>query len=603
MILSLGLSRLQFPVYGPAPTASARQPAHWPELLLSLLLYAALFVAFSWPLAAQFTSAFVGHPGTDANQYVWNAYNFHRQVWAGHNPFFTDLLLYPQGTSLVMHTYTPLIGVLNVPLGQQILAVNLALLLSFSLSGVGAYRLCRRWVDNPVLCLLAGVIFAFSPYKLAHLPEHYHLLLTAPAPFYVYAFLEAFRFREGRLLPTVRRWSQVLLCAGLGLLTLLSDYYTLFGLLYFSLGYALYYALRLGQINWRRPRPWLVLVAVLVVCHVASRLLKLSGVPDNSGFWWGGDLAGYLLPAPQSRWLSTPATERLLNSKMFNMPGATENVMFLGYVLLLLVLPALTIWRRRSPLPTDEAWGGRPLPWLALLFFMLTLPAVKVFGKEVLRLPTGLLHYLPFFNNIRCPTRHVAYLSLLLPVVVFAALDPVLRARLRPAVRWAVSAVLLVLVLLEYQPKAQPLLKRQDVPAAYETAAQLPGDVLFTIPFGLLDGYRQLGKMNGDDLFYQTVHGKKLPGAYISRIPAEVFARFDQDSVMHTLLTLQQHPDTTLQRPSGAAVRQFLRVYHPAAFIVAPPFRGSAVHQYLRATMLNQGYREEPVGEYVLLRK
>lgn len=577
-------------------------PVGWGELLLSLLGYVVLFVVFTWPLAAHFSTAYVGHPGNDANQYVWNAYNFHRAVLAGTNPFYTDLLLFPRGTSLVMHTYTPVIGLLNVPLGHEIRAVNGALLLSFVLSGVGAYRLCRRWVSNPVLCLLAGVVFAFSPYKLAHLPEHYHLLLTAPAPFYIYAFLEAFRFQEGRFLPLVRRWGQVALCIGLGLLTLLSDYYTLFGLLYFSLGYALYHGLRLGRIGWHRPRPWLLLGAGLALGHVASRLLKLSGVPDNSGFWWGGDLAGYLLPPAHSRWLSTPATERLLHSSLFNTPGSVENVMFLGYVLPLLALLAVTVLRRHSSLRTDELRGGRALPWLALLFFLLTLPAVRVFGKEVLRLPTGLLHYVPFFNNIRCPTRHVAYLSLLLPIVAFAALDPWLRQRWRPAARWAVSGGLLALVLLEYQPQAQPLLRLVDVPAAYQQAARLPGDVLFPIPFGLLDGYRQLGHMNGDDLFYQTRHHKKLPGAYISRIPTEVFTAFTQDSVVRTLLTLQEHPDTTLRQPSAAAVQAFLRVYHPAAFVIAPKFRGSAVHQYLRASMLGRGYREEQVGEYVLLR-
>jgi hypothetical protein len=579
------------------------KPTRWPELLLSLLFFALLFGLYSWPLAANFSAAYLGRPGNDANQYVWNAYNFQQAVAAGRNPFFTSLLLYPRGTSLVMHTYTPVIGMLNVALVHEIRAVNLSLLLSFTLSGVGAYRLCRRWVSSPVLSLLAGVIYAFSPYKLAHLPEHYHLLLTAPAPFYVYAFLEAFRFREGQLLPQVRRWGQVALCAGLGLLTLLSDYYTLFGLVYFSLGYAAYYGLRLGSINWRRPRPWLLLVAGLAICHVASRLLKLSGVYDSGGFWWGGDLAGYLLPPPHSRWLSSPATEALLNSRIFNMPGSVENIMFLGYVLPLLTLLTLVWLRRYSPLGADDTRGGRALPWLALLFFMLTLPAVRVFGKEVLRLPTGLLHYVPFFNNIRCPTRHVAYLSLLLPIVVFAGLDGWLRRSLRPLPRLAVTGLLLGLVLLEFQPRAQPLLRAADVPPAYLAAAHLPGDVLFPIPFGLLDGYRKVGQMNTDELFYQTRHHKKLPGAYISRIPVETLAAFDQDSVVHLLLTLQEHPDTTLRAPSAGAVQRFMRVYHPAAFVIAPAFRGSAVHRYLRAVMPAQGYREEQIGEYVLMRR
>jgi hypothetical protein len=575
----------------------------WREILLSLLLFGLVFVWYSWPLSAHFGSAYPGHDGNDANLYPWNAYNFRQSVLAGTNPFFTTRLLYPGGLSLIMHAYTPVIGLLNLGLGNEILAVNVALALSFVLSAVGAYRLCRRWVPNPVLCLLAGLIFAYSPYKLARLPEHYNLLLTATAPFYVAAFLDAFDFTMGGFWPRIRSWRQVALCFGLGLLTLLSDYYVLFGLIYFSLGYAAYYWLRLGRINWRRPRAWLVLAAVLAVSHVASRLLKLSGVPDFGGFWWGGDLAGYLLPPPSSRWLSSDAANELYQSKIFNMPGSVENYMFLGYLLPLLTLVVLLLpaLRRRSPLPTDACLGGQPLPWLALFFFMLTLPALRVFGKELLRLPTGLLHYIPFFNNIRCPTRFVLFLSLVLPVVVFAALDPWLRSRLHPAARWAVSLVLLLLIALEYQPTATPLLYAADVPAAYLRAAGLPGETVFPIPFGVLDGGRKLGQMNGNDLFYQTRHHKNLPGGYISRVPAEVFASFDRDPVLHALLTLQEHPDTTVAAPSPAAVRTFLRTYQPAGFIIAPRFRNQPVHRYLRAAMLGQGYQEQVLDGYVLL--
>ncbi|SHJ35459.1 hypothetical protein SAMN02745146_2893 [Hymenobacter daecheongensis DSM 21074] len=571
--------------------------------LLPLLIYTLLFGVFSWPLAAHFTTGFLGFAGHDANQYVWNAYNFRQALAAGKNPFFTDLLLYPQGSSLIMHTYTPIIGLLNSVLNQPILAVNVALLLSFVLSGVGAYRLCGRWVANPVLCLLAGVVFAFSPYKLAHLPEHYHLLLTAAVPFYAWAFLEAFQFETGRLGLRVRRWSQVAVCAALGFVTLLSDYYTLFGLLYFSLGYALYYWCGLGQINWRRPRPWLILVLTLVVCHIGSRLLGLSGVPDNAGFWWGGDLAGYLLPPTTSRWLSTAFTERLLqNSPIFNMPGSVENVMFLGYCLPLLLLLTLLLRRPKAGLAENQPSDWAPLPWLLLLFFMLTLPAVRVFGKEILRLPTGLVHYLPFLNNIRCPTRHVSYVALLLPLVLFARLDPWLRARLQPAGRWAFSGALLGLVLIEFQPAPAPLMDSTAIPRAYREVAQLPGDVLFPIPFGLLDGYQTKGVMNSDELLYQTIHHKKIPGAYISRIPQATFHQFDQDPVMHALLQRQTFPDSALVAvPTAAQVSAFLRRYQPAAFLVHPDYRNQPVHTLLRELLRGRGYQEREVDGYVLL--
>ena len=585
-----------------SPLISAPSGLARPWLAAGALLYAILFVFYSWPLAREFRTAFVGLAQGDANQYVWNAYNFQRQIAAGANPFYTPLLLYPAGVGLWLHTYTPILGLLNVLLGHEILAVNGGLLLSFVLSGVGAARLAGRWLRSPALCLLVGFVFAFSPYKLAHWPEHYHLLLTAAAPFYITAFLETFEFADGRW-PRVRRWSAVGGCAGLLVLTLFSDYYTLAGLVYFSVGYATWFGLGLGTINWRRPRPWLVLGAVVVLGHVGSRLLSLAGVPDNAGFWWGGDLAGYLLPPIGNRWLATAATDALWQSPRFNMPGSVENVVFLGYALPLLALGLALRGRRAAgngaaPGPAE----ARPLWALVLLFLLLTLPVVKIMGHTIVRPPTGLVHYLPFLNNIRCPTRYVLLLTLLLPMATFIGLERWWQTR---PVGWRLPLVglLSLLIGLEFQPRAYPLIREAAVPAAYTVAAALPGPLLYPIPVGLLDGYRQVGRMNPAELFYQTRHHKALPGGYISRLPAATFAAFaTADPVQRALLRAQQQPDSVqLAPPTPAQVVVFLRRYQPAAFIVHPEFRNSPVHQLLRRLLQPIGYSERVVEGFILV--
>lgn len=582
---------------------SFRSALAWPWWAAGALAYAGLFAWYSWPLAQEFSTAFVGLSRGDANQYVWNAYNFQQQVAAGDNPFRTSLLLYPEGVGLWLHTYTPVLGLLNVLLRHDILAVNVGLLLSFVLSGVGAARLASRWLRHPLLCLLVGFIFAFSPYKLAHWPEHYHLLLTATVPFYIGAFLNAFAFAEGQL-PRLRRRGAAAGCATLLLLTLLSDYYTLAGLVYFSVGYAAWFRLRLGALRWRRPRPWLVLAALVVGGHVASRLLSLAGVPDNAGFWWGGDVAGYLVPPLGNRWLASAASDALWHSPRFNMPGSVENVLFLGYTLPVL---ALLLARRRPAAPVIEAPATsvadetRPLWALVLLFFLLTLPTVKFLGHTLVRPITGLVHFVPFLNNIRCPTRHVLLLTLLLPLATFLRLE-------RGWPRWsgggrlALAGLLSGLVGLEFQPRAFPLVRVADVPAAYAVAATRPGPVLYPIPVGLLDGYRQLGIANPAELFYQTRHHKALPGGYISRIPAAVFAAFDRaDPVQHVLLRAQQPDSAQPALPTVAQTEAFLRRYQPAAFVVHPAFRNSFAHRRLRQVLQPLGYTEQVVGGYVLV--
>ncbi len=578
----------------------------WQWLVAGAMAYAGLFVLYSWPLAREFRTAFVGLAQGDANQYVWNAYNFQRQVAAGANPFHTPLFLYPRGVGLWLHTYTPILGLLNVLLRQEILAVNVGLLLSFVLSGIGAARLAGRWLQSPVLCLLTGFVFAFSPYKVAHWPEHYHLLLTATVPFYLSFFLEAFLFTPGQLLPQVRNKYNAWYCAVLLAVTLLSDYYTLSGLVYFSVGYAAWFWLRLGEINWRRRRPWLVLLVAVVAGHIVLRLVSLAGVPDNAGFWWGGDLAGYLVPPLGNRWLATAATNALWQSKQFNTPGSVENFMFLGYALPVLALVLAFVRRRAQPpgvaAPAAVPGDARPLWALVLLFFLLTMPVVKLMGHTIVRSPTGLVHYVPFLNNIRCPTRHVLLLTLLLPLATFIRLEQ--WWQLRPAGwRLALAGLLSVVIGLEFQARPYPLIRVADVPQVYAVAAALPGPTLYPIPVGLLDGYRQVGHMNPDELFYQTRHHKALPGAYISRIPAATFTAFDNaDPVQHALLRAQQPDSLQPAQPTTAQTLAFLRRYQPAAFVVHPEFRNSPAHQLLRRLLQPIGYAEQTVQGYILIR-
>ena len=577
-------------------------------LLLAGLAYAALFFWFSWPLGRQWSTAFVGIPHSDANQYIWNAWNFQRQVAAGHNPFYTPLLLYPQGTGLWLHTYTPVLGLLNVLLRQEFWAVNVGLLLSFVLSGLGAARLAGRWVRQPLLCGLVGFAFAFSPFKLAHWDEHYHVLLTATVPFYILAFLDGLAFAPGRWLPRVRSARQVAWLGVLLLLTLLSDYYTLAGLVWFSGGYAAWWGLRLGELNWRSWRPWAGLVAVFVLGHFISRGLALAGLDDKAGVWWGGDLGGYLVPPNDSRWLATPATRAFWQSPRLHAPASSENVLFLGYLLPLLALGLAVLAARRRPAsPPPVPPEARPLWFLLALFVLLTMPELRWHGKDLLRMPTSIVHFVPFLNNIRCPGRYVMLAALLLPLAASIGLDGWLR-RWPAAGRWAVAGALLLGVLVEYQPTAYPLIRTADVPAAYGVAAAGSGPVVFPIPLGLLDGYRQVGHLDAQELFYQTRHGRALRGAYLSRVPAATFAAFAHEPVLRTLLLAQEHPDSLAlaPMPTPAELQAFWQRYPAAAFVVHPPQVGQPVHQLLRRWLLPVGYREQMVpsheGNYVVLK-
>ncbi|MET4074282.1 hypothetical protein [Hymenobacter sp. UYCo722] len=579
---------------------------NWLRAALLSGFYGLWFLVFTWPLGTRLTTAFLADPAGDANQFVWNVWHFDQAIVWGRNPFVTNWLFYPQGTSLLMHTYTPVLGLLGLVVGNPILAVNLGLLLSATASGAGAYLLARRWVRSPVLALLAGFVFAYSPYKLQRLSQHVNLELTATVPFYVLAFLRAFEFTAGRWLPRVRSWGAVAACAGLGVLTLLSDYYVLFGLLYFSLAYAAWFGLRLGRIRWRAGRTWAGLVGLLAVSHVLVRLLRMSGLPEKS-IWWGGDLVSFLMPPASSRWVYWDWAARLLhNPKVFNAPGSIENTVFIGYALplLALLLGILRWWHRRPASARFADPGGRPLAWVLVVFLLFTIPSVRVLGHERLNLPTAALHFIPFLNNLRCPTRWIMMVGLLLPIVSFSALEAAWAGRLKPATQLGFSLLLFAVVLVEFWPRPFPLQSISAVPRAYRQVAQLPGTSLITIPLGIVDGTRQVGRFNPVQLFYQTQHHQKLPTGYISRVSPAQFASLDAEPVLHALLLAQTRPDSVVAAPgpTPAEVRDFLARYRPAAFVVEPAYRNQPVHQRLRQLLLLVPgyYYEQPVDSLVL---
>ncbi|PJJ48477.1 glycosyltransferase family protein [Hymenobacter chitinivorans] len=575
----------------------------WLLVLGVLLSYLLVFGAWTWPLASQLSSAFPAFADQDGYMQLWNVWHFREAVLSGQNPFFSNWLLYPDGASLWLHTYIPVAGMVNVFIGNEMLALNLTLAAEYALSGLGAWLLARRWVRQPVLAWLAGLYFAFSPYKMVRLPYHFDLVLTATVPFYILAFLRAFWFEPGRFWPQVRSWKAVAACFVLGVITLFSDYYVLFALLYFSLAYALWFWLALGNINWRKPRPWLILAVALIVTHIAIRLIRLAGVPDNSGFWWGGDLVGYFLPADNSRWLNFAWARQLYNDpKVFNMPGSVENVMFLGYAVPLVVVLA-SFWPGRAASRRHHDLQGRPLAWVLLFFVLLTLPALRVLGHVNFNLPNGLLHFIPFFNNIRCPTRWVLLVTLLLPIVGFSALEAAWDHAARPVARGLLSAALLAVVLFEFWPVPPPLDSSRRLPAAFQAVAKLPGEALFTLPVGLVDGYRQVGKTELRNFLYQPYYRKKIPSAYISRVAAEQFAQFEADTVMHTLVVLQELPaesDTVVVAPSATAAARFRRRYQPSGVLVSPAWRNGPAHRYLRQVFPDFREQSFPDG-YVLL--
>ena len=163
--------------------------------LYALAAYAAVAVAFSWPLAAHLSTHLTGPVDTDAGIYVWNQWVFHRElVGQRSDPYFTDAIFSFTGpANLGLHNYTVLANLIALPLIKTVgvvAAFNITYLLLTVLTAYGMFLLGRKIApDAPLESWIAGVLFAWSPMLVTRSSQHFSLLAAAPLPLFVILLL------------------------------------------------------------------------------------------------------------------------------------------------------------------------------------------------------------------------------------------------------------------------------------------------------------------------------------------------------------------------------------------------------------------------------
>src|SRR4029077_12824302 len=115
----------------------------------------------------------------DGLQNVWNIWWVDHAVTQLHtSPWYTQLINYPFGSSLLGHTLNPLNGFLAIPLLRMLPLVqvfNLILLGTFVIGGMTTYWLARELGARTWPSLAAGFIYSFSSYHWAHGQGHLQL--------------------------------------------------------------------------------------------------------------------------------------------------------------------------------------------------------------------------------------------------------------------------------------------------------------------------------------------------------------------------------------------------------------------------------------------
>jgi len=534
---------------------------------LAFLVYCGLTIALTYPLILRIASVLPNDAGDPAlNTWIlwWNtqAFPFSAAWW---NP----PVFYPAPGVLTFSENLLGLSVISTPLswlgaGPQA-AYNVVFLLTFPLSAIGAYLLAYELTRRHDAALIAGLLFGFAPYRIAHLPQ-IQALASFPMPF---ALLGLHRYlRDPR-----PRWL-ALFGAGWYLQGICNGYYLLFFSVFAGL-WIMWFAS-----PWTRRRAFLAVGAAWFVAAVPMLplLLRYRTIHASFGFTrdfgtirdFGADVAALLYATNHLALWGKLDVFRRPEGELF--PGLTIALLVLAgaffvrdphpktvhswsmvrriLVLLTLVTALVSLgavamgpWRFElfgirllsvtnpiKPLTFSlmlalglaltspglrRAYAARSvLAFYAVAGFVMWLlslgPAPTLMGNPLMyRGPYALLMYLPGFNSLRVPARFWMATTLCLAVVGAIVFDR-LASRLGQK-RLAFAAIVSLGVLADTWLSAMPL---ADIPKPFRAlaCAGTTSSPVVELPLG--HTYPDVAAM-----YRQMSHGRPLVNGYSGYFP------------------------------------------------------------------------------------
>jgi hypothetical protein len=497
--------------------------------LRALLGYAVLTVVMTWPFA---THLRIMDPG-DSAYFAWAI------GWEVH-AIKTDPASLPHGNIFHPARYTifmdePILGTTLTVLpfalftDDAVLLFNLARLLTFVLSGLGAYLLARELGVRGLLAFVAGAAFAFSPIRTDQISH----LSTLGSQWLPYVALFTIRFARGG-----RATDALLAGLSFALAAWACGYHGIFGLLVLPL-----FALPLlwGRWSWL-PR---AIPAVLVAGALLLPLRSLHAVAFEA--------EGFSRPLDHAVFHSASIESFFATSSWNNVwgeltaPNRTmgSNNLFPGLLVPLAVLAAAGLLLRRRERPSREA-----LAFLVMLVAGVIVclgPEVRLQGETLFHGPYHLVREtIPMFQGVRVNSRAGIFLAL-----AFSGLLALALKRLAPSPR--VTGLLLGGLLLEASVAPIPIPRwmqvidsSQPAPAWVQWLAEQPGEFpIAHMPLLPTDGlFRRPHHEETVYMVWSTWHFKRLVNGNAGVEPAtyrhvrEVCRRFPATPCLDALKEL-----------------------------------------------------------------
>ncbi|MCA9917218.1 MAG: hypothetical protein KC445_04665 [Anaerolineales bacterium] len=488
--------------------------------VIAAIGYLVLILLLTYPAIFHLQDRLIGN-NIDDWIFYWNNWWVGRAIAEGHSWFATDMIFFPQGTSLLSHSHSllsSLLAWLLEPLTGPVAAFNLVWLWGLWLGAWAMFLLVRELTNQPIAAFVSGFVFAFAPYHLTQYLAHMHLGTIQWWPFYILFLWRSLR-RPG--------WGN----AGLAGVFLALSFWTGFQQGIFL---GLWTAVYLLWWGWNgRTLPWLQTARQLLLMSLVAFLLSLpilwpmfnhldelvnaSNEFDES-IIKQTDLLAYVVP---------PTYQPLWGEQMVSTYQAFRvNQAFMPYVGLgVLLLCIVAIWKQ---------WReARFWLWSGLLWILLAAGSQLRFNGTVyesIKLPYNLIKSVFPISAVRTPERFNLLLVVSLAVLVGLAVSWLWQQR----VRWLL-ALLGIVLLLDYLAVPLPMWDLPPTSPYWAEFAQIePGAGVANYPMG----YSQAKLL----LYYQTLHGHPTVEGHFSRYTADTYAFINQDPLLHRLYSTDDLP-------------------------------------------------------------
>jgi len=449
-------------------------------------------------------------------RFWWNEFSIENNLDFMH----TNYQFYPDGVNVsgnLAHFTTGLSSILLNSLGYNA-TWNTILFLGFIFGGYGAYLLSNHFTKNFYSSLIAGIIFTFGTYHMAHANSHIGLTMVVWIPVFILCLF--------KILNKDSLFYGILGGIFFFLVSFTHLYYTVFITIFSIIFFSVYIFKGKNVKNSLFIKNFLIMVGIGLIF---TSILVVPTLPDvelhnrslDEHIRYSINLENLIVPTPVhsvekiSDYYFGKAFFYSFNELTTNPSYSIEHFVFLGYTAIILSLIAVIKFR------SNYVWFWALVCGIFTLFSLG--PELKFFNLSTgVVMPERLLYdSIPGWDSFRAPARFMVITFLGIAMLASFTIHNIMKNYFTGNKKqYLLIAAIGIVILFEYSAIPYPA-HSEEVPEIYQIIKDdINTRAILEAPMGGTGDF--LLMTDPTILYYQTVHEKPIYGGHESRPSLDV---------------------------------------------------------------------------------